>query len=455
MHSDTPNYALHNPGTPCGFSRFLDIRKLERESQRLLFIGFLLGVLLHAGSAVFVRFGKPVERTTALKTPPRPIKTDLIALPPRNREFLAVRPHPFLKRVMRPEIGAMPSPSDVRTSVYTRLPDILDRPYDVRVEPMEPTEPTEVKLDTDTRYIQVNTFDSLSVVERITAREFSLKDELLTVDDFVAENEWHEKGIVFLNPENSMTIRGVVPVPVLFGSSYPYPLLSQGIQGLAEAVGVFTNLVIPLKNNFIIQAGSPIRYPFIYIASGEVWDYHPSEVKVVGDYLRSGGFALFENLAPWMEQSPGEESLRQFIREALGSEARFDIIPNDHPVYHCLFDFPDGPPLGSEVKLMANQVMRKPVTFLEGVWLGSRMVAIYSNKGYGNVWLRRGDSDPQRKMGLNMLVFALLQEGGKVEKRFDRSLEPGVRVMRWLSGEQQLLSGATHSLRSTRERPRR
>ena len=73
------------------------------------------------------------------------------------------------------------------------------------------------------------------------------------------------------------------------------------------------------------------------------------------------------------------------------------------------------------------------------------MVAIYSNKGYGNYWEDDTNSDPQRKMGINMLVFALLQEGGKIDKRYDRSLEPGVAVRRWMSGEVQPLSGGVVS----------
>jgi hypothetical protein len=243
---------------------------------------------------------------------------------------------------------------------------------------------------------------------------------------------------------------------MIFGSAYPSPLLSPGIEGLVEAAKNFTDLsvIIPGKRLFL-SGGVSIRYPFIYIASGDAWDYRPFEAKTLGEYLKNGGFAVFENLQPWLEQSPGEASLRQFIRDALGSEAHFGIIPNDHPIYHCFFEFADGPPLGSEVKTMNGNVMGKPVPYLEGIWVRERIVAVYSNKGYGNIWPLRENSDPQRKMGMNLLVFALLQEGGKADKRFDPSLEPDIPVKRWVSGESASPFGTQgESDHTPRSRPR-
>ena len=56
--------------------------------------------------------------------------------------------------------------------------------------------------------------------------------------------------------------------------------------------------------------------------------------------------------------------------------------------------------------------MALPVYFLEGVWLDNRIVAVYSGKGYALKCKDFTNNEPQLKMGVNMVVFALMQEGG-------------------------------------------
>ena len=50
---------------------------------------------------------------------------------------------------------------------------------------------------------------------------------------------------------------------------------------------------------------------------------------------------------------------------------------------------------------------RKAVLYLEGIWLDERIVAIYSDKGYANKWKELSNNEPQLKMGVNFVVFAL------------------------------------------------
>ena len=112
------------------------------------------------------------------------------------------------------------------------------------------------------------------------------------------------------------------------------------------------------------------------------------------------------------------------LRDALGADAKFLPITNDHPIYHCFFDFNDGPPQGSENNQMVStdtaglqgytargNTMTKPVLYLEGITIDNRLVAIYSDKGYAIKWKDTTNNDPQLKMGVNMIVFALTQAG--------------------------------------------
>ncbi len=428
---------------PPGFSWPIDIRGLERETRRFLGVGFLAGVLALAALGFVWRHEQAVSRAKTAIIPATPMKTHFIELPPRDRAFLSVRPHPFVKRVLRPysgRTGLSTIPPQGRS--FGRLPGIAEHSYEVRPDTPEPPD---IRLDTDSRDFRAALPDSIPMGGRFHPGDFSMSEELLSVETLSADEETRFRGVVILNPGSPRTMRGIVPVPSFYTSNYPYIPLSEGLSGLAKAAKAFTNLELVFPRRPLhLGTNIPMRYPFIYIGCGDTWEYLPNEAKEAGIYLKNGGFAVFENLSPWLENSPAEASLRQFIIDALGPSAHMEIIPNDHPLYHCFFDFPEGPPQGSEVKALSgwsDNRIRKPVNCLEGVWIGPRMVAIYSNKGYGSFWPDDSNSDPQRKMGINMLAFALLQEGGKIEKRYDRSLEPGVAVQRWMSGEVQPLSG--------------
>ena len=123
---------------------------------------------------------------------------------------------------------------------------------------------------------------------------------------------------------------------------------------------------------------------------------------------------VLENSLPRSDFSMAEASLKKMLRETIPN-VRFSMIHNNHPLYHCFFDFSDGPPYGAEIGLFDNY-MSPQRYYLEGVWLKNRLVAIYSNKGYIIKWSYNTDNEPQLKMGVNMIVFALTQESSIANK---------------------------------------
>jgi beta-lactamase regulating signal transducer with metallopeptidase domain len=199
-----------------------------------------------------------------------------------------------------------------------------------------------------------------------------------------------------------------------------------GIGELALAVEKYTNITLEVDSNLLFDSRITLETPFIYITSDTVFEVTDIQARRFGEYLRNGGFAVVENGTPEFVYGQAEASLRQMLRDALGKDAKFYPIPNDHPLYHCFFDFDDGPPMGmktSDIKKRADEGKRQgdKSTFveefnysrlLEGIWLNNRLVAIYSDMFYANRWAEEKDNIPQLKLGLNMVVYALLQEGG-------------------------------------------
>lgn len=425
-----------NQGRFSGFSRPINLHRFERESKRLLFFGFLFAVLFDAGLVLLM---PPREHPAAVviqKKPERIIHAEIIEIQPQpNAPYIAGIPR-FTPRLLRPR-GILRSDGPILPAMPgfsgKGIPSPLtDRSYALRSEPLNAPE---WKAGTDSAYTLPEGITSSDRVERVIPGEISLDDEMVTPDDFSDTNIARTRGMVFYNPNRKMGVRGAVPLPFLYTSSQPSKNLSPGVTGLAEGLRELTDITVSAQRPIYLQQNTVFEYPFLYIACAEQWEYLPEEAKKMGKYLRSGGFVLLEDLTPWEEHSPGEASLRQFIRDALGPGVRFEPIPNDHPLYHCYFDFDDGPPLGVEMKTLDSvgaSMSRKKG--LEGVWVNGRLAAVFSGKGYGTLWMRRGDNQSQLRMGVNFVVFALLQEGGKADKRQDGTLDPGVMSRRNSAG---------------------
>ncbi|MHB9030465.1 MAG: DUF4159 domain-containing protein [Candidatus Latescibacterota bacterium] len=204
-------------------------------------------------------------------------------------------------------------------------------------------------------------------------------------------------------------------------------------ENLAEAVNRYTNIRAEADPPLYLSSERLSDTPFLYICADTAFELTPTERGNFGRYLRNGGFAFLDNGVPEEDYGPAEASLRQMLRDALGSDARLKPIPNDHPLYHCFFDF-DAPPLGAELALNLIYYIRSgclcpgshgsrnrsPVYQLEGVFIDGKLVAVYSNKGYTLKWREFTNNEPQLKMGVNLVVYALTREGGITSRTMER-----------------------------------
>lgn len=107
---------METPRIYSGFSSLIDIRRLERPARRLLYVGFLFAILFHGLLSVFVTFKAPYQRVKPLvEKPEKPIRVDIIVVPPRNLKPYTVTERRFGKKsILRP----------VRPGGITDLPGI-------------------------------------------------------------------------------------------------------------------------------------------------------------------------------------------------------------------------------------------------------------------------------------------------------------------------------------------
>ena len=226
--------------------------------------------------------------------------------------------------------------------------------------------------------------------------------------------------IVVVDPLNKREIAGSIGMALAWGSQmHPPRQYARGLKHLTNALHSWTRINVNVTDHILLSSSDLHNLPFVYVATDEAFELTGTEMANVRKYLTGGGFMVLDNSYPPTEFSPAQASIRQMIRDVLGSHSRFVPIPNSHEMYHCFFDFTEGPPRGSECEME-----HEPVYYLEGVWYKDRLVAVICNKNYIRNWALTADNQPQLKMGVNMVIFALTQKGGltrQIERMESRS----------------------------------
>lgn len=228
---------------------------------------------------------------------------------------------------------------------------------------------------------------------------------------------------VVIDPGNKRNISGHVQIAYAWGEqlSPPYDL-QRGVINLKEAMNKWTRVETSLDNHLLLSTERLLKMPFVFVTTKDAFEVTETEKMNIRKYFENGGFMVVDNAEPRGDHSRGGASLKQMLRDTIPN-ARFAPIPNTHPLYHCFFDFDDGPPNGAEIGLFGGNssnfnrtLMSKRIFALEGVWYRDRLVAVYSDKGYIIKWNENSNNEPQLRMGVNFIVFALTQKGGIASK---------------------------------------
>jgi len=233
------------------------------------------------------------------------------------------------------------------------------------------------------------------------------------------------KGQIYVDPANRQELKGFVHIAFAWAEQLEPPEnLQRGLINLKEGMTRWTDIDTRIDKHLYLSSNTLLKMPFVFVTTDRAFELTKQESENVRTYLRNGGFMVLDNATPRYERSQAEASLRKMMRDSLGSQARFEPIPNDHPLYRMFFTFVDGPPNGSEIGIIdvsptsvsgveeRGSIMSKNIPYLEGIWIGNRLVAVLSNKGYIKNWNEMSGNEPQLKIGVNMIVFALRQKGG-------------------------------------------
>ena len=397
-----------------GPSDVIDMEKLEKETQKLLFLGLLVAVSFHAALGSYFMFKKTEVKVV------RPPTMELVIRRPRmTKPFEFKKKRVKQREYKKKEIVQRTPTAEIKTkSLQATLMGTVAS-YDFE---------TKMDIDTGVEVFIPEVINIEMAATREPEKQISMKEEMISLDDL---DTGQYKAMIIQDPKDKKSVKGFIYIATLWGAQLE-PAYKRAVIHLSDAVNRYTNINSKVDKHLFIDSRRIFDTPFVFLCADEAFELTETEARNFGEYLRKGGFAVLDNGTPTNEFGAAEASLRQMLKDALGADAKFLPIKNSHPLYHCFEDFSDGPPQGSEIDRarvagpgragdgsMLQFTLPKQVLYLEGIWIDDRLVAIYSDKGYADKWADTSNNEPQLKIGVNMVVYALTQAGSIAQQKME------------------------------------
>jgi len=272
----------------------------------------------------------------------------------------------------------------------------------------------------------------------------AMRDNLISAENF----EDRFDGFIEVNPRNKKDIRGFLNIYQLqYNSSRlekspatgwdvvdnqpSWNCVPLALQSLAQYANDSTKLRVNIRGTVRLDSKELNTIPFLFMMGFQASvKYTKEEARNLGNYLKNGGFLFIDDGNAYQ---PGAFNItvRQLLKDALGYEAVFEKVPNNHPLYTAWENF-SGPPSGDDLVRYDRRVreVKEIYPYVEAIFINGRMAVLISNKGYCFAWgawkylpaVAGGPYDNTRQLqfGLNVVVYALTQRGGIVDQNRTR-----------------------------------
>ncbi|MBT4101536.1 MAG: DUF4159 domain-containing protein [Gemmatimonadetes bacterium] len=183
-----------------------------------------------------------------------------------------------------------------------------------------------------------------------------------------------------------------------------FPSVAKAMPNLADALKRATAISAFVDRHLYIGSPDFERSPFVFITSERAFELTKAEAEALGRHLKTGGFLFVDSAEGNLEFSQAEAALRHMFRQALGRRAQLRRIADHHPIYHAPYEF-NGPPPG--LNLQPNAARIHPQHSLDGLFIESRLVALFSDRGYVHLLAQSNGNEPQMRLFINAVHYAL------------------------------------------------
>ena len=179
----------------------------------------------------------------------------------------------------------------------------------------------------------------------------------------------------------------------------------QRLDRLRDVINEYTGLKAEFLGRVTFDDPRLMEVPIIYPYGGP----NEAEMANMAQYLMSGGFTFGGIYGEALEKYGGLIRGRDFWSERL---------PEDHPVYTTFFDLDGGMPFGYPPSMGQGKLGVRPWNYLMGHYIKGRLASITPGDG-GWGWeneVMGGDSTRQLQLAVNIIIYALTQEGSITQR---------------------------------------
>lgn len=177
---------------------------------------------------------------------------------------------------------------------------------------------------------------------------------------------------------------------------------------LIDSVARYTSLPVkPAGEDADLGTDQIFNYPFVWLTGHKPVFFTTAERANLKKYVERGGFIVIDD-HNHDQDGIFSKTARAEVERLFGPMV---TVPEDHPIYHCFFEFEHGPPATShELNGWGDQLVHKQLYAV--MTSGQRIGLLFSNKDYSSEWSFHPDTkremqqDPTR-FGVNLIVYAL------------------------------------------------
>jgi len=402
-------------------SASLTLRPLLKRTQTARWIGLALVIAVHAALSQLRGFAQ--EQNAA-----KPLTTHFVKRQPRLTKPLELkkRPAPRQRRVQRKMIAVTARAERRDTSSRFQAMGLVRGFAKPRVSVARAASVGERTVEPRA--------SAQAVESSVTAKHtVDMSLELLDVEA-LDTGQYH--ALVVQDPTDRKNIRGFCRLGVIYSDNmYDTSAKSSQLFQLAimpaflrvvDTMNRYTDIKTSIFGRITLDDAELFRTPWVYFMAFCGFQLSEPELEALGRYAISGGFVFADTYWVHPEHRAGSKGVVRSLTNALQrqgiKQVLFEILPNTHPIYHCYFDF-DGAPTG------AGATGGEP-KYLEGAEVDGRLCVILSKKAYYGPWSHYGTDrfdgaykgrDPERALqfGVNLIVFALIQEGSITNRVMD------------------------------------
>jgi hypothetical protein len=231
-----------------GPSDAINLEKLEKETQKLVYLGLLVAVSFHAALGSYFMFKKTEVQVV------RPPTMELVIRRPRMTKPFEFKKQRIKQReYKKKEIVQRRPTAEVKTkSLQSNIMGNIVA-YEMS---------TNMQVDTTGEVYVPEGLNIEMKAEREPEKVISMKEEMISLDDL---DTGQYKAMVIQDPNNKQSIKGFVYIATLWGAQLE-PDYKRAVINLSNAVNRYTSIKSKVDKHLFIDSRNIFETPFVYLS---------------------------------------------------------------------------------------------------------------------------------------------------------------------------------------------